>query len=88
MKAGQHPKWKDKCWGHCGIVVPFAKAVIDVIGRPPQRGGNGKWQHTCRLLSTSSLEEEAMSHDARSQKLGFREMLEGYPLLGNVKHQL
>jgi hypothetical protein len=35
MKAGQHPKQKDKYESQHGIMAPFARAIIDVTGRPP-----------------------------------------------------
>jgi hypothetical protein len=37
MKAGQHPKRKDKCESQHGIMAPFARAVIDVKWGPPLR---------------------------------------------------
>jgi hypothetical protein len=35
VKVTQCWKWKDRCWGQCGVVVPFTRVVINVTGRPP-----------------------------------------------------
>jgi hypothetical protein len=41
MKTGQCPKWKDMSQGQYGIVAPFVRAAIDIIGRPLWSRGNG-----------------------------------------------
>jgi hypothetical protein len=35
MKVGHCPNQRKKQWGQYVIAVPFARAIIDITGRPP-----------------------------------------------------
>jgi hypothetical protein len=57
MKAGQHPKWKDKSQGQHGLVVPFMWFVGHNREAPSEQR---KWWYVNRLFETSGLKERVM----------------------------
>jgi hypothetical protein len=59
MKAGHHPKPEDSIRANkYGIVVPFARAAIDLTRRP--HWSKGDWNAPWGLLGMSSIKEGAL----------------------------